>query len=86
MDVLYHTVASKWFHIGIQLDIPDGTLDAIAKNQSDPHLNLLEMLRVWLKRVNPPATWSAIADAVEFLGEKILARKLRQKYCQQVRV
>ena len=79
MDVLYHKVADKWYHIGIQLEVPEGILDSTAQ-QSNPQSCLMEMLKVWLKRVDPPATWSAIADAVEFLGEEQLARDLRQKY------
>ena len=79
---LYHTVADRWKPLGILLEIPKGTLAAIATQHSDPHSRLLEMLEWWLKRVDPPATWSAIADAVEFLGEEQLARELRLKYCQ----
>jgi len=39
------------------------------------------MLDAWLKRVEPPPTWYAIVEAVEFLGEKQLARELRETYC-----
>ena len=39
------------------------------------------MLEVWLKRVDPPPTWLAIIEAVEFLGEQQLGRELRIKYC-----
>ena len=58
------------------------TLKAIAEErQHDPHKCLLGMLEVWLKRVDPPPTWSAIIEAVEFLGEEHLARELKEKYC-----
>ena len=81
MSALYHRVADKWKQIGIQLEVPEGTLATIAeRRQEDPQKCLLEMLEWWLKRVDPSATWSAIADAVEFLGEEQLARELRQKY------
>ena len=38
------------------------------------------MLETWLERVDPPATWAAIIDAVEFLGEEQLGKELREKY------
>ena len=81
MDALYHTVAANWEHIGIYLHFPMATLKVIAtKHSSDPHKCLVEMLGVWLERVHPPATWSAIIETVEYLGEKQLGRKLREKY------
>ena len=81
MNALYHTVADKWEHIGIYLHLPMATLKAISdKQQHDPHKCLVEMLGVWLKRLHPPATWSAIIEAVEFLGEEHLGRQLREKH------
>ena len=81
MDALYHTVADKWEHIGIYLQFPMATLKTItAENQQDPHKCLIGMLEAWLKRVDPPPTWSAIIDAVTFLGEERLGMELREKY------
>ena len=81
MSALYHKVADKWKMIGVLLDIPKGKLAGIAeKNRDNPHSCLVEMLETWLERVNPPATWAAIVDAVEFLGEEQLGKELRDKY------
>ena len=81
MDALYHMVADKWEPIGIYLHLSMATLRAIAaERQHDPHKCLIGMLEVWLKRVDPPPTWSAIIEAVEFLGEEQLARELKEKY------
>ena len=77
MTALYHKVTNKWKMIGVQLEISD--LDSIeTKHRGDSHLCLLEVLDTWLKRVDPPPTWSAIIEAVEFLGEKQLGRELRE--------
>lgn len=82
MAALYHKVADKWKVIGVQLDIGFSNLTSIeTKNHNNPHLCLLDMLEVWLKRVNPPPTWPAIIEAVEFLGEEQLGRDLKMKYC-----
>ena len=81
MDSLYHKVADKWKMIGVLIEIPKGTLAAIAERcQHDPHRCLLEMLEVWLERVHPPASWAIIIEAVEFLGEEQLGRKLTDRY------
>ena len=84
MKALYHKVADKWEPIGIHLDLPSATLSTIAaEHQSDPHKCLIKMLNIWLKVANPHPTWSAIIEAVEFIGEKQLSRELQQKYCEQ---
>ena len=81
MDALYHTVADKWEHIGIYLHLPMAALKAInAEHHHDPHKCLIGMLEVWLNRVDPPPTWPAIIEAVEFLGKEQLGNELRKKY------
>lgn len=81
MDALYHMIADKWELMGIYLHLSMATLKAIAaERQHDPHKCLIGMLEVWLKTVDPPPTWSAIIEAVEFLGEEQLARELKEKY------
>ena len=75
-------MADKWKMIGMLLEIPKEKLIGIAeKYRDDPHSCLVEMLETWLERVQPPATWAAIIDSVEFLGEKQLGKELRNKYC-----
>ena len=81
MDALYHKVADKWRMIGLYLKIPKGKLAGIAeKCRDDPHSCLVAMLETWLERVDPPTTWVAIIEAVEFLGEEQLGKELREKY------
>ena len=84
MKALYHKVADKWEPIGIHLDLPLATLSTIAaEHPKDPHMCLIKMLNTWLKEADPLPTWSAIIEAVEFLGEKQLSRELQEKYCEQ---
>ena len=55
MAVFYNKVADKWEPIGIYLHLPMATLKAIAaQHQRNPHMCLMGMLEVWLKRVDPP--------------------------------
>ena len=81
IDALYHKVADKWKTIGLYLEIPKGRLADIAeKCQDDPQRGFAIVLETWLERVHPPATWAAMIEAVEFLGEDQLGRELREKY------
>ena len=81
MDALYHKVADKWRTIGLYLEIPKGKLSGTAEKYRDnPHNCLLDMLETWLERVDPPATWHAIIEATDFLGEEQLGKELREKY------
>ena len=84
IGALYHKVADKWKMIGVLLGIPRGKLASIAeKYRGDPHKCLVEMFETWLERVDPPTTWHAIIDAMEFLGEEQLGKELRDKFTQQ---
>ena len=81
LDALYHKVADRWRMIGIYLEIPKGKLASIAeKYKDDPNSCLVQMLETWLEQVNPSATWTAIIEAVEFLGEEQLGKELKEKY------
>ena len=82
MIELHNTVASNWRAIGTHLDIPGEKLNIIADRQrGDPQKCLMDMLSGWLQRINPPASWPDIAEAVEFTGRSDIAQIIRQKYC-----
>ena len=83
MKELYNNVASKWNPIGTFLGISDGELSIISQREhDDPQKCLMAMLRAWLHRANPPASWPEIADAVEFTGKPDIAQQIRQMYCE----
>ena len=65
------------------LNIEEGHLSRInADRGSDSESCLREVLRIWLSRVDPPPTWSAMVKAIESAGNPELARDLRTKYCE----
>ena len=72
--------SDKWENIGILLGIEPGVLDAIKVAENQPQNCLREMLKTWLKRVSPPPSWAAIAEAIDLLGDQSLADHLRIKY------
>ena len=69
-------VSKEWRNIGTLLDLPSGILDGIAADEADMNSRLRAMLTEWLKQVNPPPTWSQLADVVEPF-DKIKAEELR---------
>ena len=78
---LYTRASDKWEDIGILLGIEPGRLDAIKSAENHTAQSCLrEMLKIWLKRVSPHPSWTAIAEVVELLGDQSLADHLRTKY------
>ena len=74
-------VDSKWENIGILLEIESHRLESIKTAEHHNTQNCLrEMLKIWLKRISQPPSWSAITDALECLGEENLADYLKSKY------
>ena len=80
---LYSTkAADKWEDVGIMLGIKPSQLDAIksAGNQISQSC-LRETLKLYLQKDNPPPSWAAIVEALEFVGEETLAGQIKSKYC-----
>ena len=78
---LCNKVSHLWQNIGILLKIDAGNLDSIKTSENNVSQNCLrEMLTVWTKQVEPPPSWSAMAEAIECLGDEQLADHLRTKY------
>ena len=76
---LLHDVRSKWYNIGIELDISTGTLDAIKAQNSDCDGYLREMIKHWLSMKSHKATFDDIVEALssELVGEMALAENTR---------
>ena len=77
----------KWLYIGLELGLNRDTLDAIKKKNPNITDNCFtEMLTVWLKMVNPPPTWSALADALKLptVGYGQLGEQVESKYVSDV--
>ena len=78
-------VCAKWNNIGVQLGVKVGRLKAIEKQYSDPSDCLRETLREWLTNLSAP-TWTNVVDALNVVGEAVLAANLKQKYCLSIPV
>ena len=81
-ELLYNEVATKWEQIGVVLGVNAGFLKTTKrKYPGDYRMCFIEMLKEWMKQVNPPPSWSAIISAIENIpGCNSLAQTLRNKY------
>ena len=75
------SAATKWYPIGLQLDVPDDTLDNIdASSRDDLGKALRRMLQEWRRREEP--SWSAIVKVLQCpsVAEYVLAKNLQERY------
>ena len=59
---------AKWKTIGTFLCVDHNTLDAIKAESEDTGEMLMGLIAEWLKRCNPPPTWQALAEAVQYIS------------------
>ena len=79
-----HDVSPQWYKIGLQLKLSPDTMDKIKGEERDSNDQLIEMLKVWLKRVEPKPTWEALVQALRSrsVGREQEAVTVESKYCQ----
>ena len=74
---------SKWYHIGVELDIETSTLDIIGTEcQGKVEDCFTKLLTTWLSRVTPQPSWSALVEALESpaVDHLKLVDKIKSKY------
>lgn len=78
---LSDVVSAKWEDIGLRLRLSPDILEIIKKdNPSDCRVCLREMLKEWMKQVEPPPSWPGIITAIKNCGYRSLAQKLKRIY------
>ena len=80
LDPLFD-IRTKWYDIGLRLNVPIGTLEEIkAAGQTDDNGRLCQVLVAWLK--SGKATWTAICRALRHrtIDEIKLADTLQAKH------
>ena len=75
---------TKWHDLGLALRVPEDALESIESRCSRPKDGLREMLKAWLRRVEPEPTWAALVKALasKLVEEGPLAKGLEEKYCR----
>ena len=68
--------AKHWHNIGILLAVPESTLEQIETDYpGDCQQCVREMIKSWLKQVDPPPSWKDLAQAVSTVNPN-LAKKI----------
>ena len=78
------SVASKWYDVGLELDLSADELDAIKMaNHDDPKDCLRDLISVWLSRIDLKPTWRALSSALRnpAVGQQALADTIEQHHC-----
>ena len=73
-------VVSSWYHLGLSLGISPHELVSIRKDYRDTHHAFFEMLHMWFEQSVEP-TWEAIVEALNEIGHRRQAEKIRIKHC-----
>lgn len=71
-------LAARWKIIGTLLGIEDHVISRIKADEDGVCDRMQEMLSVWLKQIDPPPTWTALAEAVEVIDE-LKAEEIRTR-------
>ena len=76
-------VRADWDKIGAQLQIDNGTLKCLERENKECEVCLRLMLKEWLSQIEPVPCWEEIVGAVFNVGEEQLANSIRIEYCPQ---
>ena len=79
-DLVTQVLTTNWYHLGLQLDIDDYSLQQIQADERGNEDQKTCMFRTWLRVCENPS-WKAVVKALKTIGEKKLAAKLEQQYC-----
>ena len=75
------SVERKWHNLGLQLLVPVIDLQRIGSEYKNDHSTCLRQVLIkWLERGS--ASWEALCEVLELLGEGKLAAKLLEMYCK----
>ena len=71
---------NDWFHLGLYLDLSHEELTNIQSNYGEARRRRTEVLDSFIRNSTSGATWAAVVEALQILGEDILATRIAAKY------
>ena len=71
---------TDWYQLGIQLKVKSAKLDQLEEDYSRADKRKNKMLLLWFRRDTSPCREAVLITALEKIGEKVLALKLKKKY------
>jgi hypothetical protein len=73
---------AKYYRIGVQLRVDQSKIEEIEVNHPTADRRFSEVIKIWLRgNTSVPVSWELLVEVLEspFVGEKGLARRLREK-------
>lgn len=71
---------TRWYPLGILLDLDDYKLQQIRTDAKDSQEQLRMMFQTWLSISTSPS-WEDVVKALKGIGENNLGTKLEQEFC-----
>jgi hypothetical protein len=76
------SVMAKYYSIGVQLGVPETKIEEIEMNHPTTDRRFSEVIKYWLRgNTSVAVSWESLVEVLGllFVGEKGLARRLREK-------
>ena len=87
MSVLANRVAAvipdKWKKVAIQLELKEGVIRAIQKDEDDSFDRFMAVMYKWEQTLSKPFTWATLVSALQSpsVNEISLAEELNCEFC-----
>ena len=78
MNQVAKKTPTKWYEVGIQLDIEISHLEAFEQQASDQMRLYSKVFDRWKKDQKLPYTWDTIMNVLETIEEKTIATEIRK--------
>ena len=78
MTHVAHKILTKWYEIGVMLDIETTTLDAFETQSNDQVRLYIKVFNQWKKEQKVPYTWDTIISTLDTAGENKTAAEIRE--------
>ena len=80
-DLIFHVRTTKWYRLGLQLNLDSFKLQEIEVDVKDNEDRLRKMFQAWLENcVNP--SWKDVVKALKEIGERKLGAELEKQFCK----
>ena len=80
-DLMSHVASetpTKWYEVGIQLEIKTSTLKTFEEQYRELTRRYSEVFEQWRRDHKVPYTWTTMIDALEAVGERTVASDIRE--------
>lgn len=78
MSRLARKTPTKWYEVGIELEIEPATLDAFEEQTRDHTRLYIKVFKQWKRDHKVPHTWTTIIGALEAVGERTVANGISE--------